>query len=140
MVIPIASRGKQIAVRKVLNILHILHSELLVCLVVVCFRSVYNYDLCLCCCIPWLKIALISVASNLTLNATFFFVCRTTSQLFVSWVILLDTKMPIYDIVWPISSSNRMLHVLVLRCTLKERPDAANRIRYHHHVVTLSLI
>lgn len=96
---PIASRGKQIAVRKVLNILHILHSELLVCLVVVCFRSVYNYDLCLCCCIPWLKIALISVASNLTLNATFFFVSRTTSQLFVS----LDTKMPIYDIFWPIS-------------------------------------
>lgn len=49
---PIASRGKEIAVRKVLNILHISHSELLVCLVVVCFHSVYNGDLCLCCCIP----------------------------------------------------------------------------------------
>ena len=106
---PTASRGKEIAVRKVLNILHILHSELLVCLVVVCFHPVYNCDLCLCC---WLKIALISVASNLTLNATFFFVSRTTSQVFVSWVILLDTKMPIYDIVWLISSSNRVkMHV-----------------------------
>ena len=126
---PIASRGKEIAVRKVLNILHISHSELLVCLVVVCFHSVYNCDLCLYCCIP-----------QETLNATFFFVSRTTSQVFVSWVILLDTKMPIYDIVWPISSSNRKLHVLVLRCTFKERPDAAYRIRYHYHVVTLSLI
>lgn len=35
------------------------------------FRPVYNYDLCLSCSIPWLKMALILVASNLTLNAKF---------------------------------------------------------------------
>ena len=130
---PIASRGKEIAVRKVLNILHIL---ITLSYLFSLWLSVFT----LCIIVIWLKIALISVACNLTLNPTFLFVSRTTSQVFVSWVILLDIKMPIYDIVWPISSSNRMLHVLVLRCTLKERPDEANRIRHHYHVVTLSLI